>query len=329
MKSKFRVISDTGTQYVLCNHEQTFLGQLAGRFFQQDRPVVGDWVWGRLQDGGWVYIEERIERTSLLSRRIGPYQKQDLAANVDLLLVVAACGRDLNLNRLERYLALAAQNRIHPLIVLNKVDTVENADLLVQEMKDRLPGTDILPISAERGDGVNDVIAYFNRALEPGGTIAMMGSSGVGKSTLVNRITGENLPTQAIRDFDERGRHTTTHRSLRLLESGHWLMDTPGIRLLNPEYREGVAASFQDIEELAPFCRFRDCQHQSEPGCAVQAAVEEGRLDEGRYLNYLKLRRQEGYQRKISQQLEWQGGARRGTLSHRTGRKRRWGQERD
>ncbi|SHE81528.1 ribosome biogenesis GTPase [Loktanella atrilutea] len=247
--------------------------------------AVGDWV---LCDRAAAHLVRRLDRRSLLQRgaehRTG--QRQLIAANLDTLFIVTSCNADFNVARLERYLALAHDADIAPAILLTKADQTEEADGYIVQAR-ALGDLPVLAINAKGAD-VTDTLASW---CGPGQTVALVGSSGVGKTTLANALTGRTDATQDIREDDARGRHTTTKRSLHALPTGGWLIDTPGMRgLAVADVTAGIDATFPEISALTGACRFRDCLHDGEPGCAVQAAVEAGLIDADRVRRYRKLR---------------------------------------
>jgi ribosome biogenesis GTPase len=217
-----------------------------------------------------------------------------VAANVDTALLVASLNADLNLRRLERYLAVTYESGARPVIVLTKADLTEDVDALVAEVEGVAFGVPVLAMSARTGQGLDALAAH----LPPGETAVLLGSSGAGKSTLLNALAGaELMATGAIREDDARGRHTTTHRELVRLPSGALILDTPGMRELGLwDAGAGVSSTFEDIEELAADCRFADCRHDGEPGCAVRAAIAAGDLAEERLRAYEKLQAELAYE---------------------------------
>jgi len=264
---------------------------LAGSFRHRagtaaDLPVVGDYV--QLDDNG--LIGSVLPRRTKFSRRAAGTrdEEQVLAANVDLALLVCGLDGDFNLRRLERYLVLAHQSGADPVIVLNKADLdPASLPLRVAEARGVASGAPVVTTSTMRDGGVGAVEAL----LEPGVTAVLLGSSGAGKSSITNALLGgQHLRTQAVREHDSRGRHTTTHRELVQLPGKAWIIDTPGLREIQLWASEDtVRQVFDDVEELARGCRFRDCKHSGEPGCAVAAAIAAGELDEGRLESRNKL----------------------------------------
>jgi len=261
------------------------------RFPAHERPAVGDWV--LLEDA----TGKRPRIVALLPRHTGikrgaageHYHQQVIAANIDTVFIVCGLDADFNPRRIERYLLLVGGGGAQPVVVLTKADRTEYADDAVDVLADlTAQGVPVFTVNAKDPDSV----AQLEPWLEPGHTVVLVGSSGAGKSTITNTLLGdERMKTGEVRESDSRGRHTTTYRALIPLPAGACLIDTPGMRELKPTGEEDLAdGGFADIEALAAQCKFRDCSHDREPGCAVRAAIDSEELDEGRFLNYLKLR---------------------------------------
>ena len=252
-------------------------------------PVVGDWVAAREAGHDYAIVEAVLPRRSCFSRRAAGRreEEQPLAANIDLVFLVCGLDGDFNLRRLERYLALTTESGASPIVVLNKADLAGDLEARFRETQAVARDAPVVTCSARNSQGLDHLAAY----LRPGRTVALLGSSGVGKSTIVNALIGEQrLRTQEVRDSDSRGRHTTTHRELIPLERGGALIDTPGMRELQLwAGHESIDLTFEEITGLAAEFRYRDCSHSSEPGCAIQSALSDGRIDPGRWQNYLKL----------------------------------------
>jgi ribosome biogenesis GTPase len=268
-------------------------------------PAVGDWVaveptpatdaTGAVLAAGTAEAHRLIQR--VLSRRTAVVRRapgdrklpsQVLAANVDTVFVVTSMNADFNVRRLERYMTVAWDSGAKPVVLLSKADLASNRERFLADASIAAPGVDLVPVSAVTGEGLDLVRAH----LREGRTVVFVGSSGVGKSSLVNAIAGEPvLETASIREDDARGRHTTTRRQLLRL-AGAVLIDTPGLRELGVMDAEGVSAAFEDVERLIADCRFADCGHESEPGCAIRAAVAVGSLDGTRLAAWRKLERE-------------------------------------
>lgn len=254
--------------------------------------AIGDWI---LTDG--ARILRRLERQTLLLRRVAGagQDRQLIAANVDTLFIATSCNAEFNPARLERYLALAAEAGCEAVILLTKADTSARAADFRNQAARLQHGLAVLALDARAPD-VGESLARWCR---PGRTVALVGSSGVGKTTLTNTLTGQAAATGAIRESDARGRHTTTSRALHALAQGGWLIDTPGMRSLGmTDAADGIDTVFAEVTDLLGQCRFRDCTHRHEPGCAILAAVAEGRLDAGRLARWEKLKREDGLSRK-------------------------------
>lgn len=261
-----------------------------GNTAAEDRAAVGDWVLIEGSTPRKTRIVALLPRHSAIKRGAAGehYKQQVIAANVDVVFVVCGLDADFNPRRIERYLLLVQGSGAKPVIVLTKADKSDDVPAALAMLDDlAAQGVAILALNAKDPGQVG----ALGRWLQPGNTVVLVGSSGAGKSTLTNSLLGtQRMKTAEVRASDERGRHTTTYRALIPLPSGACLIDTPGMRELKPTGEEVVAESFTDIEMLAAQCRFRDCKHEREPGCALRAAIADGTLAAQRYAHYLKLR---------------------------------------
>lgn len=251
---------------------------------------VGDWA---LFDTVTQRLLCRLQRKSVFKRRApgSDRREQLIAANIDTLFIVSSCNDDFNEARLERYLAIAREARVMPVIILTKADLVDNAHEFVHKASRLASGVQVETVNALDGD----TLSCLEPWLKSGQTIALLGSSGVGKSTLTNTLLGlQEIATQSIRDDDAKGRHTTTSRSMHQMPGGAWLLDTPGMRELQlVDVKTGLDDVFEEISTLARDCRFADCGHTNEPGCKILAAIEDGTIDEDRFKRWSKLAREE------------------------------------
>ncbi|TPG82507.1 ribosome small subunit-dependent GTPase A [Brevibacillus laterosporus] len=274
------------------------LAEISGKmryqaFDREDYPAIGDWV---VMHPRWeeqkATIHAILPRQSKFSRKAagGSLEEQIVAANVNTVFLVNALNLDFNLRRIERYLLVTWESGANPVIVLSKADLCEDIEDKIAEVESIALGVPIFAISSVAHQGLEQLLPY----VQVGQTVALLGSSGVGKSSLVNALSNQQLQVvQEVRSGDDRGKHTTTHRELFFLPSGGLMIDTPGMRELQLwDSNEGLADTFKDIEELAERCRFYDCKHTTEPGCAIQTALEDGTLTDKRYQNYVKLQRE-------------------------------------
>ncbi|MGB0133834.1 ribosome small subunit-dependent GTPase A [Dokdonella sp.] len=289
-----RVIAQHRAGYELHDGVSAFNAQPAPRFLKPtidptERPAVGDFV--QVSTHKPPSIEKVLPRRSTLARAAAGerHQRQLIATNIDTVMVVSGLDGDFNPARIDRYLMLVEGSGAKAVVVLTKADTTDDMEVSLEEMRSRVPAEiEVIAINARSADSVAGLLKFFG----PGSSTVLVGSSGVGKSTLTNTLLGESRQaTNSVRETDSRGRHTTTYRALIQLPTGGCLIDTPGMREIKLTGEETLDGSqFGDIEELAQNCRFGDCSHLSEPGCVVRAALDDGRLDNARWHNYLKLR---------------------------------------
>ncbi len=287
-----RVIEVRKNSFILRREDREYAAKLRGGFYGEDAeawPVVGDYVLFTPNPAGDSVIQAVCPRTSLLRR---PDQAktgvmQYMVANADYCFIVTSLNEDYSYNRIARYAGVALQGGSVPVVVLTKADLCADAEKYVREAETVSPQIRVHPVSALRGEGLEELEQYF----QPGKTICLMGSSGAGKSTLINTIAGEEIMrTSKIRASDSTGRHTTTHRQLLRLKNGVFIIDTPGMREVGMAgTEEGIDRTFSDILALAEQCRFSDCKHDAEPGCAVKAAVARGELSPERLRLYRDL----------------------------------------
>ncbi len=287
-------------RYLVRNEREETQAEPTGKLLyavesSQDLPCVGDWVLCQYyNDGTLAIIHEVLPRKSVLRRKASGknVEYQVIAANIDVAFIVQSCDNNFNVRRMERYLAMVLDGRIEPAILLSKSDLIgpEELEDRIAEVRETRIDARVIAFSNTTDDG----LALVREAMDPAKTYCLLGSSGVGKTTLVNRLLGrEEFETNPVREKDSRGRHTTARRQLSVLENGALLIDTPGMRelgLLDAE--AGIDAGFSDISEFSSQCRYRDCTHTSEAGCAVLEAIKRGDVTEERYRSYLKLKKE-------------------------------------
>jgi ribosome biogenesis GTPase len=294
-----RVIAEHRGLYRVAGEAGEMAAEVTGRimFAAQERldyPVVGDWVAAAVLDQGErAVIHHILPRATVLARKHAgrKIEGQAIAANIDVIFIVIGLDRNFNLNRVERYLAAASGSGARPVVVLSKSDLAADSEEKTAEVRSRTDNAAVIAVSARTGSGLEGIRELLNGAR----TGCFIGSSGVGKSSLINRLAGsELLRTAEVREADSKGRHTTSHRELLVLDSGGIVIDTPGMRELGLwDPGEGIERAFADIEELATGCVFKDCTHRMEPACAVRAAVDAGELEAARYESFLKLGREQ------------------------------------
>ena len=297
-------------RYELLAENHMFYGKLKTADFYNvnervEFPTAGDEVEILFNETGDSLITKVLPRKSVFMRQTMGLPDQAVAANFDYVFITMSLNRDFHISKLERYLTVAWQSGGTPVIVLTKADLCEDRGRYLEQIYEAAPGVDVFCISSLTGEGISEMEHFFTE----GKTMVMLGSSGVGKSSFVNTLMGkEEMATGGIREADAQGRHTTTHRQCMFLPKeivlpngerivgGGRIIDTPGMRkLIVSEVEEGLKSSFEDIEELASCCRFSDCTHKSEPGCAIRAALEDGTLSEKRWKTYQDMLREEAF----------------------------------
>lgn len=294
-----RITASHKERYALVCERGECFGRLKSSVYynggEQAFPTTGDFVMIVYNESGDSIITKTLPRKSYFTRRnpTPGLGEQAVAANFDSVFLLQSLNHDFNVRRLERYLALAWQSGATPVVLLTKADLAERYDQQIALASQVAVGVDIVAVSAMTRFGFDRLAGY----LTPGKTVVLLGSSGVGKSSLVNALAEETvMAVNTIREDDSKGRHTTTHRQLIRLKSGALIIDTPGMRELGmPEAEEGIRETFSDVERYFPMCRFFNCRHESEPGCAVQSAIASGELSASRWESYQKLQRESRY----------------------------------
>ena len=297
-----RIIAEHKERYIVQNEKGEFEAEITGnlRFSATSRadfPAVGDWVALINCDADFGIIHSLIPRRSVLSRQaVGKFgETQIIAANIDVALLVQAVDRDFNVNRLERYLTICYSSRVSPIIVLTKTDLIEAQKLneILERIKQRIKDVPVIAISNETKEGYSSI----KELMQKGKTYCLLGSSGVGKSTLMNNLSGKNImKTNAISKSTNKGRHVTSHRELRVLEGGGILIDNPGMREIGVvDSADGLENTFDKIFSFSKQCKYADCTHTNEVGCAVIEALEQGEIDDKSYENFLKIEREKAH----------------------------------
>jgi ribosome biogenesis GTPase len=294
-----RVVVEYKALYKIYSEAGELLGSVSGKMIhlatgREDYPAVGDWVIIEKISGqeDRTIIHGILQRSSKFSRKIAgnTMEEQIIATNIDTVFLCMSLNQNFNLRRLERYITMAWDSGANPVVLLTKADLCEDVEKRLEETREVALGIDIICSSCIDKMGINEVKKYIKK----GKTIAFLGSSGVGKSTIINELTGEvHQITQEVSELGDRGKHTTTNRELMLIEGGGIVIDTPGMRELHIlDVEESINQAFDDIESFAKDCKFSDCTHSVEPGCAVKIAIENGELSEKRYESYFKLKKE-------------------------------------
>ncbi|MCX6119211.1 MAG: ribosome small subunit-dependent GTPase A, partial [Proteobacteria bacterium] len=292
--------------------EQFQWGDLSGRFYfevsgSQDFPTVGDWVvYSAIENSGRVLIQRVLTRQSYLQRKVAGVgvESQALGANIDTVFVLSSANAEFNLRRLERYFVLCRESSVKFVLVLTKTDLATEDEIgeIKNFVQKEYPEVPIVEVSVLTNVGLNELQIYF----KSGETVCLLGSSGVGKSSLVNHLLERSaLKTQSVRESDAKGRHTTSERHMFLLPEGGVIIDTPGMRELQlSDHGGGLSSTFDDVESLSLKCRFSNCTHSVEPGCMIQQCIRDGSLSSGRWASYQKMLREVAYQKqRVSKSL--------------------------
>ncbi len=297
-----RVISEHKERYIVKTQNGDFEAEIVGNLIysaqsRADFPAVGDWVGVTEYDEGKLLIHSVFPRKTILERSaVGKFgEKQIIATNIDFAFIVQSIDRDFSINRIERYLTICNNSKVRPIIIISKVDLIDDKQLaeIKKSIEERIQGVLIIGISNETHDGLDEL----KNTIEKNKTYCLLGSSGVGKSTLINTIMGKELmETGSIGENTNRGKHVTSHRELIVLDSGGILIDNPGMREVGiADMQDGIKLSFEEIDQLSRNCRFKDCTHIHEKDCAVLEAVQKDEIDKESYENYLKMEREKDH----------------------------------
>lgn len=306
-----RVVARYRGKYRVRSGIHEFWAEITGKLLfasiiPEDYPIVGDRVKISELEADHAVIREILPRKTLLRRKAaGKSEIQPIAANIDVAFVVQAVDRDFNLNRLERYLTIVNAGKIKPIIILNKTDLISKSELeeKVVNIENRFKNIAVFTTSAIEGAGIQEL----HKLVKKGQIYCFIGSSGVGKSSIINKLLGQELlKTKTISTYTKKGRHATTHRELFILKNGGMLIDNPGLREVGvADADQAVAHVFDDISALANNCKYTDCTHDHEPGCAVLEALKSGQINEDKYLNYIKLKKESEYYNMSSLEKRW------------------------
>jgi ribosome biogenesis GTPase len=297
-----RVIAEHKERYIIKTDKGEFEAEITGNMLftaksREDFPAVGDWVALATYESGFAIIHKIFPRSSIIKRQaVGqPGEIQIIATNIDYAFIVQAVDRDFNINRLERYLTICNSSKVGPVIVLTKIDLINESltSEIIENIKARIQNVPVIAISNETQNGYDKI----KKTIEKSKTYCMLGSSGVGKSTLLNNLSGRAvMRTETVSKSTNKGRHITSHRELIILENGGILVDNPGMREVGiADTTAGLETTFDSIVSLAQNCKYRDCTHTSETGCVVLEALEKGEIDKNSYENYLKMEREKAH----------------------------------
>lgn len=309
-----RVISEHKERYIVKTQNGDFEAEIVGNLMysaqsRADFPAVGDWVGVTEYDEGKLLIHSVFPRKTILERSaVGKFgEKQIIATNIDFAFIVQSIDRDFSINRIERYLTICNNSKVRPIIIISKVDLIDDEQLaeIKKSIEERIKGISIIGISNETHIGLDEL----KNTIEKHKTYCLLGSSGVGKSTLINTIMGKELmETGSIGEITNRGKHVTSHRELIVLESGGILIDNPGMREVGiADMQDGIKLSFEEIDQLSRNCRFKDCTHIHEKDCAVLEAVQKDEIDKESYENYLKMEREKDHFESTEQEKRRKG----------------------